>query len=156
MTDRRCGDSGITLVEMLIVLVLIGVSASVVTLSLPSAAPPRAVAQEAELLRSRLTLAAEYSLISARTLRLDWRSDGYSVEEWTGDAWQPSGAMDLTAMHRLEDGIVLGDGNGSRRGAVRITPDLLPGSDGIATLRLSSGANQRDVLFDGATARLVP
>jgi hypothetical protein len=64
--------------------------------------------------------------------------------------------MGLAAAHRLENGIVLSDGNGGRRGVLQITPDLLPSMDGIATFQLSSGANRRVLAFDGATARLMP
>lgn len=156
MAETRGRDSGVTLIEMLVVLVLIAVSAGIVTLALPSGAAPREIAQEAGLLSSRLNLAAERSLIAAQPVRMEWRGDGYGFEVWTGDIWQTADSAALAAPHVLEDGIVLADRDGSRSGTLRITPDLLPGTEGVVTFRLSSGASQREVLFDGATARLMP
>ena len=152
MADRRRGESGVTLIEVLIVLVLIGVAAGIVTLSLPSSAPPREVAQEAELLSARMNLAAEQSLIAARPYRMSWESDHYLYEVWDGTDWV--GQQETAIRHDLADSILLTSAEGSRSGTLRIEPDLLPGAEGPARFRVTSGTNSREVLFDGATARM--
>ncbi|MDF1727657.1 MAG: prepilin-type N-terminal cleavage/methylation domain-containing protein [Sulfitobacter sp.] len=151
MVEERAGDSGVTLIETLIVLVLIGVAAGIVTLSLPSGAPPREIAQEAALLSARINLAAEQSLIAARPYRMNWATDGYNFEVWDGEDWGQEGENEVR--HELADGILLTEEGGARSGVLRINPDLLPSASGPALFRLRSGTNGQEVLFDGATAR---
>lgn len=149
MADRRIPDAGVTLIEILAVLVIIGISAGVVTLALPGRAPSRGIAQEAELLQSRLNLAAERSLIAARYMRLDWGSDGYGFEVWDGERWEAAG-------DRKQIEFSLSDANGSRAGEVLITPDGISETGRVTLLRLGTGTSQRSVRFDGARASVSP
>jgi general secretion pathway protein H len=153
MGKTRVKDSGVTLIEVLVVLVLIGISAGIVTYSLPSGRAARTVDQEAGLLAARLNLAAERSLIGGQHYRLDWTVAGYQFLQWQDDDWSTAMGAPLNADHRLAGGTAMTQGDGARRGSLQITPDLLPPSDGPATLRFEAGSNRQTVTFDGVTAR---
>lgn len=161
----RARDAGVTLIEMLVVLALIGASAGVVSYALPSAAPARNLDQDAALLASRLNLAAERSLMTGQVYRMDWQSDGYVFQAWRDGAWQSEPGTPLDAPHGLARGAVLSDDAGSRRGRLTITPDLLPADQSrpataedteAATLWVTAGAQRRGVYFDGASAGVTP
>ena len=151
MADLRARDSGVTLIETLVVLVIIGVGAGIVTLALPGNTPPRAIAQEAELLESRLNLAAERSLISARHLRLAWGADGYRLEVWDGEDWVAE-----SKGHQMDGGLTLSDASGILSGVLRINPDGVPDSGAAAVLRVGDGTGVRSLRFDGVRAQVLP
>lgn len=154
MVKSRSGDSGVTLIEMLVVLSLIAVSAGVVTLALPGAGQGRTVTQEANLLAARLNLAAERSLIEGRHFRLDWTTQGYGFDEWTDDGWNDANGAPLSEDHLLDRDAVLTDADGARQGRLRVTPDLLPPEAGVLELTLSAGTARQAVVFDGIVAQL--
>ncbi|QUJ76783.1 prepilin-type N-terminal cleavage/methylation domain-containing protein [Sulfitobacter albidus] len=156
MAETRRGDSGVTLIETLVVLVLVAVAAGIVTLSLPGTAPPRAVAQEADLLGKRLNLAAERSLTTGQTLRMAWGDGSYGFSVWDGAAWTPATAQSLAGPHRIESGLILDDPDGARSGEIRITADLMPDAEGPRVLRIGNGALRHAVTFDGARASVAP
>lgn len=157
MGKERCVESGVTLIEMLIVLVLISVAAGIVTFALPGQAPPHAVSQEADLLSARLNLAAERSLTGGQHVRMSWQEDGYQFQIWNGERWFASKVPMFAKPHQLENGITLRDLADRRSGEIRITSDLMPmdAADQLV-LQLVSGSSRRDVLFDGARARVSP
>ena len=150
----RTADSGVTLIEVLIVLTLIGVSAGIVSYALPSDAPERSLEQEAALLAARINLAAERSLTGGHPLSLDWQTDGYSFREWRAGVWDAAQNAPLDLKHTLASGAILTDADGMSAGAVQITPDLLPSSAGIILLSLEAQGLRRTVAFDGAAARI--
>lgn len=154
MAEPRSGESGVTLIEVLVVLTLIAVSAGVVTLALPRGASERSLTQEAELLASRLNLAAERSLVEGRHLRFGWKDGAYSFEEWSDDDWQATADATLSTAAVLGEDTALADQQGARSGSLVITPDLLPPEGGALELILASGATRRTVVFDGLEARL--
>ena len=84
---RRQGEAGVTLMEILIVLAILGVMTGVAALSLPSATRTATLRQEADLLAARLGLAAEKSQVSGRPSRFDWSATGYAFREWDGTDW---------------------------------------------------------------------
>jgi len=150
----RNRDSGVTLIEMLVVLALIGVGAGIATYALPSGPAARTVAQEATLLSTRLNLAAERSLIGGRSVRLDWDAKSYGFDEWTGDGWGVTPVAALSARHVLEGVTQLFSDTSALSGEMTITPDLLPSAGRLRLFRLGSGAVARTVVFDGASASL--
>jgi general secretion pathway protein H len=152
MADPRAGDAGVTLVEILVVLTLIAISAGIVSYALPSGAQARTLDQEAALLTARLNLAAERSLMNGRHYTLDWQAEGYAFQEWQDGAWRAATGAPLSEGHTLASGAVLSDDDGTRKGTVQITPDLLPGDEGVVLLWLDAGAVRRSVFFDGAAA----
>lgn len=156
MAEMRRADAGVTLIEILVVLTLIGVSAGVVSYALPSASPARTLDQEAALLAARLNLASERSLMKGRHYVLDWQGGGYAFQEWQDGAWRSATGAPLSERHDLARGVVLSDRDGARRGVVQISPDLLPGEEGVSHLRLEADAVRRMVFFDGAAAGVAP
>lgn len=154
MTDQRSGESGMTMIEVLVVLSLIAVGAGVVTLALPSTASDRSLNQEAELFAARINLAAEQSLIERRQLRISWSAEGYGFEEWADDGWQDVEGGALSENHRFDRDIALTQGFGTSRGSVTVTPDLFPPEGGRLEWTFRSGTLTRAVSFDGISARL--
>lgn len=143
-----------TMIEVLVVLALIGLSAGAVIFALPSGAPARSVTQEAALLATRLNLAVQRSLIEGRHYRLEWSNTGYRFVEWQAEGWRDAAGPPLSEPHILAGGATLTDGNGARNGALRMTPDVLPPADGIVQLQVAGGAITQTVQFDGATAQI--
>jgi len=153
-TSHRTRDSGVTLIEILVVLALIGVSAGVVTYALPSGTPARTVAQEADLFVARINLAAERSLIQGRHHSVVWGAQTYQFKQWHGGEWQPATDAPLSQQHVFDGDLILSDVNGAQRGVLRIGPALLPFRGEIETLRLTAGSAMREISFDGASARV--
>ncbi|MCX7560529.1 prepilin-type N-terminal cleavage/methylation domain-containing protein [Sulfitobacter sp. F26204] len=155
MGKERITDSGVTLIEVLVVLALIGVSAGIVTYALPSGAGTRTLDQEAALLASRLNIAAERSLVGGHQYRLDWTAAGYNFAQWRDSAWHKASTAPLNQDHTLTGSTLLTDRDGRRQGDLRITPDLLPAPQGGSRLQLEAGMFRRVVLFDGAAANIL-
>lgn len=153
MAEARAKDTGVTLIEVLIVLSLVAVSAGVVTLALPTASSQRSIAQEAELLAARLNLAAERSLIEGHTFKFYWDQETYGFLEWSNQEWHPLADPAFVEAEAAQSDVSLADHLGARRGQIIITPDLLPHDTGTLEIEISSGANRLSVLFDGLTAR---
>ncbi len=151
---KRVGDSGVTLIEILVVLALIGIGAGIVSYALPSGAKARSLEQEAALLAARLNNVADRSLVAGETYRVIWQSEAYRFETWKDKAWHTATGAPLSGSHTLYRGATLSDATGAQRGSFAITPALLPPTTGIVSLRLASGVQDRTVTFDGATAQL--
>jgi len=151
---KRADDSGVTLIEILVVLALIGIGAGIVSYALPSGANARTLEQEATLLAARLTNVADRSLVAGETYRVIWQSEAYRFETWKDDAWYTATDASLSVSHTLDRGATLSDTTGAQRGIFAITPALLPPPTGIVSLRLASGAQGRTIIFDGATAQV--
>lgn len=154
LRNPRVKDAGVTLIEMLVVLVLIGVGAGIVTYALPSGSAARSVSQEATLLKSRLNIAAERSLIGGRPFRMTWTSTGYRFEEWEGAKWQTASSPPFIAAHVFDDAVSLTTMVGGSEGEIAITPDLLPTANGVVEIRLKAGTSSETLVFDGAAARI--
>ena len=160
---RRDGEAGVTLVEILVVLAILGVMTGVTALSLPSTARTTSLSDEAELLVSRLDIAAEQSLMSGRPAALDWGGGGYRFLEWTGSDWDAHRNRILSQRHDMGEANLDGDRLVAPRGRMVIKADFSPPDteaddatrDGVATLRLSAGDAEVQVRFDGATAWVV-
>lgn len=145
----RRNERGLTLIEMLVVLAIIGAVASVSALSLGSA-PGRDGQAEAVRLKARLQLAADQALIEDRPLALALRDDGYAFLEWDAESaeWRPATLPALDEPHRLPGGMVL---RGPRGGAV-----LPIGADSAGrafSLTIEGVGRTWTVDFDGITAR---
>ncbi len=154
MVEQRFTDSGVTMIEMLVVLSVIAVSAGIVALALPGTGPSRTLIQEASFLAARLNLAAERSLTEGRNFRMDWSAEGYRFDEWTSEGWQKAIAPPLSEDYSLNHGAILSDADEARRGSVTVTPDMLLPDTRHLELRLRIGNVVQIVTFDGMVARL--
>ncbi len=152
-----------TLVEILVVLAILGVMTGVTALALPSTTRTTTLTNEAELLASRLDVAAEQSLMSGRPAALDWGDGGYRFLEWTGTEWTTHRNPLLGTHHHMGQSSLNADRMAARDGRMVIKADLSPpdtqAEDGtgeaVATLRLRAADEEISLRFDGATAWVV-
>lgn len=99
----RAGQSGLTLVELLVVIVILALASTVVLLTAPPSRPP--VRDEAERFAARLQLALDEAIAAQRPMRVKIDARGYAFEalqpetreqETPKDRWGPvAGAAGL-------------------------------------------------------------
>ncbi|MGB3722439.1 MAG: GspH/FimT family pseudopilin [Pacificimonas sp.] len=85
MATGRGKSSGFTLVELMVVLAIIGVSATAVVLMLPG--EDAAARKDAERFASRLIAARDHALFSGRQTSAYVDARGYRFEESVGGEW---------------------------------------------------------------------
>lgn len=147
MTLRPAGESGLTLVEMLVVLAIIGVAAGATVLGMGAAARGASVEAEAQRLAARLQLAADDAMVADRPVALAWTRDGYGFVAWDGRRWRREGGEGF-APHDLPGGMTLA---------------VFPAGQPIAVMfdgppisaRLVGAAGTWRVVYDGLRARAV-
>ncbi len=153
MRPRRAPEAGVSLVEVLVVLVLIGVMAGAIGLSLGNRGAGAVAEREARVLVARLDRAADEALLAGEAMAVVWSASDYRLLRLRDGAWIASDVPLLAAPHVLPAGLrLLTD---AEAGPYVVGPDLLPRSNVPLTLELrdDSGRGVR-VTFDGATARL--
>ena len=87
----RDAQLGLTLIEMLIVLVIIGIATSAAVLSVNMIGRDRRVEDEAVRLVAQLDMAVDEGLVSRARMSLFWTASGYEVKRWAPDGWQGAG-----------------------------------------------------------------
>lgn len=131
----RHRQAGVTLIEMMIVLVVIGVATGAVTLGLGLLSRDDQAQAEARRLAAAISLGVDDALISATPRQVIWDAQGYRI-----------GAG---ARHLLDAGVVLARGDGLADAAV-----LSAGADSAPVVfSLSGGGAAWDVIFDGLSVR---
>lgn len=93
MSFRPSRQHGFTLIEVLVVIVIIGVMAAMIVVSMTMGDPRRELLKEAERLRTVLALAAEEAVIQQVELGAEFTESGYRFLKWD----MPGGG-DTTAM----------------------------------------------------------
>ena len=153
---RRNRDAGVTLVEILVVLALIGVTTGVVAISLrPGDRADRGLRQDADLLAARLNIATEAGLIHGHAVAFDWEGDSYRFLERDGDDWQPHRNPRLAASHSMSGLLTRDDQTGGqpqRQGRLTMAPGAGPPEGGVALFAVSDGAARLQIRFDGFSA----
>lgn len=81
-------DAGVSLVEAMVALMIVGLMAGAVVLLAPG--PERAIRAEAERLAARVTLASEESVVVNRTTALVVTHEGYGFERLEQNGWTPA------------------------------------------------------------------
>lgn len=145
MAARR-GDSGLTLIEMLVVLSILSIAAGVLILRF---SPPgnRDPAAEAGQLADRLAVAGEAALYSGTLQALVWTRDSYRIETFQpGTGWQPAPG---DAGQTLGSGLSLTSDTGDGRFVIASGGLALP-----VQFRLTSPVGVWRVDFDGLSARV--
>lgn len=92
-------ESGFTLVEILCVLVLLGLTAGLVVLNLPKPPPP--FKTEVAGAASLMNLAARESVIDGKTRGLEITSSGLEILKYDGE-WVSEGHRDFNYVYGLE------------------------------------------------------
>ncbi|NIJ08285.1 general secretion pathway protein H [Sphingomonas vulcanisoli] len=138
------GEQGLTLVEMLIVLAIIGVVAGLSVLAIGGGDRGRSANAEGRRLAARLRLAADDVRIDERPTAFAWDEKGYGFVDWDAKAgkWRPD-KVDELARHDLPNGLKLTTQPAA--GTLPIAPD---GTGGAIDLILGTVA----VHFDGLSA----
>ncbi|MGB3794918.1 MAG: prepilin-type N-terminal cleavage/methylation domain-containing protein [Alteraurantiacibacter sp.] len=139
-----------TLVEMLVVLAIIGITASIAVLSLGS---NRGIDMRAAAMRmqAQIQLAADETMISDRQMAIQMGAHGYSFVERPNPAsdWQPSQVPQLSEEFVLPTGMDL-----------HVSQAIIPiGASGAGrpfTIRLEGETGRWIIAFDGMTARIAP
>jgi general secretion pathway protein H len=146
---RRPRRSGMTLVEIMVVLAIVGIMAGVVTLGVGLGDRGLGVESEANRLADRLRLAADDVLVTRRPLALAFDGEGYVFVR--GDA-AATGVIDaLAERHALPAGVRMVElGTAS---PVSIDPD---GAAPVAAFGLAKGDRRWRVEFDGLNAVATP
>ena len=148
----RQGQSGLTLIEMLIVLVIIGIATSAAVLAVGSVSRDRQVETEAARLVSQLTLAVDEGLVGKTKLALIWTERAYEVRRWTEDGWLSAATPLLSQRHELAGDVVLRRADGSAD-PVEVAED---GLGAPVTLELTGSGPAWRVAFDGFSAKAEP
>ncbi len=147
---RRGDEAGMTLVEMMVVLVIIAVGAGAIVLGIGAATRAPNAEAEARRLSSRLQSVADEAMVTDRPLAFTWDAKGYAFLSWDGSGWQ-EGEDEAHARHSLPAGMKIE--MGQRR------PPLLLGVDGSgvpAAISLVTGSGRWLVVYDGLAATPIP
>lgn len=85
--ERRSGDRGFSLVELMVVLALMALAATAVMLTIPG--EERTVRTEADRLAARLAAARDIAVVEGRSVAVNFAPSGYGFERRVEGAWQP-------------------------------------------------------------------
>lgn len=130
-----------TLIEMLVVLAIVGVSAGLVVLAVGGTSDVAAARTEANRFADRLRLAADEALIGGRPVTLTMNPTGYAFEA----GGRPVG--EWAERHELPRGVRLS----ARQAEVLIDPD---GAAPPATMTMRDRDHVWAVTFDGLNAEV--
>ena len=151
MSPPRDPEAGLSLVEVLVALAIMGIMMGVTVLSLGMLDRGNRGEAEAMRLADRLRLASDDALLSSTLLALVWNERGYAFLRWDAAAerWQESPLPLLGARHTLPPAVRLERANVAGNPPVLISSDL---PSPPVELRLSGGGGRWAVTFDGLDA----
>ncbi len=155
MTDhRRLGEAGLTLIEVLVVLAVIGVAAGAMMMGAGDRS--RSAETEAVRLARNLTLGVDEAMLSGRPLVLHWDADGYTFGQAPApqgsmppEAWPAASLPVLGQRHDLAPPLLL-----RLRDVTTGTAVVLPvsGAAPSATFDITGSGAAWSVTFDGFSA----
>lgn len=137
------GEEGMTLVEMIVVLAIVGITAGAAALGIGAATRGPNIEAEARRLADRLQLAADEVMVSDRPLAFTWDKKGYAFVAWDGRQWRSGGSEGLER-HDLPGGMAL-----EPKTAPRPVPLGIDGMGVPVAVRLKNKAESWIVAYDG-------
>lgn len=143
------GEQGLTLVEVLVVLAIIGVMSGIAVLGLGGTSRGAGTQTEAHRLAESIQLAADEAMVTERTVALDWDVEGYSIVEWSAadGGWRPMEAGGFGGRHQLPPDISL---EGMSEAPVPI------GENRTLEFTVSGDPTSWNVRFDGLNTEAAP
>jgi general secretion pathway protein H len=147
---RASEEAGLTLVEVLVVLAIVGVMSSIAVLGLGGAGQGASAQAEARRLAASIQLASDEAMVTDRSLALSSDGKGYAFVEWNADSreWQPHKATDLGQRHELPAEMSL-------TGATSDAPVPI-GESAPAAFTITTGSQSWQVRYDGINAAAAP
>jgi general secretion pathway protein H len=149
VSRARLSDAGMTLVEMLVVLAIIGVAAGAVTLGIGAATRAPSVESEARRFAMRLQAAADDAMLGDRMVALTVDESGYGFASVAADGTVPVGTPKLDP-HRLPGGMTM---------ILDTEPPVVLGAEGSGkplSAVIENGSQRWLVRYDGLTATAQP
>lgn len=155
MTPPRHPEAGLTLIEVLVVLAIIGVMAGVSVLSLGALDRGARAETEAMRLADRMQLASDEALTSNTTLTLVWTARGYRFDRWdaAGAVWRRIDRGPLGVARALPGALRLQRRDGLDPAPVEIAADL---PQATTELVIAGVGVAWAVVFDGFSAAGAP
>lgn len=155
MIRRRDPEAGLTLIEVLVVLAIIGVMAGVTMLGLGALDRGTRAEAEARRLADRLQLAIDESMVSNAVFAMVWDEHGYRFDQWDADAeaWRESNRRLLGPRHALAGALRLASVDGAAMLPVLISSDLAPE---LATVIVTGRATPWSVTSNGFAVAATP
>ena len=156
---RRNRDGGITLIEMLVVLAVIGVATGATMLGLNSADRDTRAQAEAVRLASYLSLGVDEALVGGAPLALIWDAGGYSFVAWSdiNASWGVAAPNALAIRHDLRAPLQLRVDGQVTPVAVMIAPSGIGPVVSFVIEPLTLGTGPRWIVeFDGFAASARP
>ena len=154
MRQQRDPQAGLTLIEVLVVLAIIGVMAGITVLGLGSLDRGNRAEAEASRLADRLQLASDGALVSSTPLALVWNDRGYRFVRWNADAeaWGDVRARLLDG-HAMPSALRLERPDATGHPPLVISPDV---PQPVVRFRVAGGGVAWTVAYDGVGAVVVP
>ncbi len=155
MTRHRNREAGLTLIEVLAVLAIVGAMAGVTMMGLGALDRGSRAEAEAMRLADRLLLANDEALISNAVFALVWDARGYRFDRWdpATESWRPSDQRLLGPRHTLAGALRLVGEGSSGTPSVLISASV---AQPAATFVVSGSASPWVVVFDGFAVTTSP
>lgn len=131
-------STGFTLIEVMVVIVLIGLMASVVQFSVGGNEPEKILKKESERFAAVFNAAAEYSLLNNLELGLVVEDNTYQFLGFDGKLWQPVSDNDALKSYNLPENI-----------EITLTLDDLP-LDEAPLVNVLKELEESDLAFSGS------
>lgn len=149
MKPRR-GSDGLTLIEMLVVLAIIGVMSSLVVVGLGAGAKEQNVQAEAQRLALSLQAASDEALTSDNSIMFEWDAEGYELSPLRPKVDVAEAAAPAPQRHDFPEAVTLSASG--RESPIRLGDPSIPALVFVLTFQ---GIRWR-VDYDGLNAVAVP
>lgn len=127
---RRSAESGFTLIELMVVMTIIGLTSAVVIFAIPD--PRGRVIDEAERFAARTLAARDDAIVQSRDTRVWITATGYGVERRRRGAWAPMTDKPFTTVQwGMGTGVLIG---ATGRDAITFDATGAPSSPSVVTL----------------------